>query len=581
MAFRPNIDDVLEIDDTSYRVAAHPAAPGMPYGQEGRQGIVFQMIAQDGTCRALKVFKPRFRIPALVTNSLRLAAFANIPGLAVCSRIILTPRQHTLLLRIHPDLAYAVLMPWITGPSWMDCILDRRQLTAEQSLALSRALADLLATLEERGIAHGDLSGPNLLLPALAQPQAGPPAALVDVEQLYAPGLDRPEVVVSGSSGYAHHTAAQSGWSASGDRFAGAMLLAEILGWSDPQVRAVAGEESYFEPEELQQPGQRYSELLRCLEDRWGTGVARLFERAWQSATLADCPTFGEWLVALPDAPRANAAPPTSVAPGMPPAPMDGARALLGLADTLRTQGNRDGALTAYRQALSLLPPDDGLTSEIRLLIDDLAKDRPAGTQGVSRAASVVAPAEDRPQRRRKVWPLVLVAVLVVVLLSSLGIFFQTQAATYINSTTTAQAQAQELSITAQMQQSLDHAATIQSGATASAQLAGTAAAVTEMLTATAVAQGTSTALILAEAQTVTAHSAAATTTAAQIAMQEAQTATANEQAAAQATIEANAVQSTQQAQSARQASQATAQAQAARQASQATAQAQAARQAS
>jgi len=42
---------------------------------------------------ALKVFKPRYRIPALVTLADRLAAFADLPGLQVCRRTVLTMQR--------------------------------------------------------------------------------------------------------------------------------------------------------------------------------------------------------------------------------------------------------------------------------------------------------------------------------------------------------------------------------------------------------------------------------------------------------------------------------------------------------
>ena len=45
MPFQPNPGDELSIDGAAYRVAEHPSAPGMPYGQEGRAGIVYQLIA--------------------------------------------------------------------------------------------------------------------------------------------------------------------------------------------------------------------------------------------------------------------------------------------------------------------------------------------------------------------------------------------------------------------------------------------------------------------------------------------------------------------------------------------------------
>jgi hypothetical protein len=40
MSFRPNVNDVT-INGATYRIAEHPAAPGIPYGQEGRAGIVY------------------------------------------------------------------------------------------------------------------------------------------------------------------------------------------------------------------------------------------------------------------------------------------------------------------------------------------------------------------------------------------------------------------------------------------------------------------------------------------------------------------------------------------------------------
>jgi hypothetical protein len=41
MAFRPNVGDELTLNSVTYRIAEHPAAPGIPYGQEGRAGIVY------------------------------------------------------------------------------------------------------------------------------------------------------------------------------------------------------------------------------------------------------------------------------------------------------------------------------------------------------------------------------------------------------------------------------------------------------------------------------------------------------------------------------------------------------------
>ena len=44
MFFRPDPNDELILNGITYRIAEHPAAPGIPYGQEGRAGIVYQLL---------------------------------------------------------------------------------------------------------------------------------------------------------------------------------------------------------------------------------------------------------------------------------------------------------------------------------------------------------------------------------------------------------------------------------------------------------------------------------------------------------------------------------------------------------
>src|SRR5690242_5891970 len=111
MAFRPNGNDLLPIDGVPYRIAEHPAAPGMPYGQEGRAATVYALFTESDR-RALKVFKPRFRVPSLVGLARKLDPFSTLPGLQVCRRTVLVPQFHGELLRQNPDLLYSVLMPW-------------------------------------------------------------------------------------------------------------------------------------------------------------------------------------------------------------------------------------------------------------------------------------------------------------------------------------------------------------------------------------------------------------------------------------------------------------------------------------
>ncbi len=302
MPFQPKAHQELTIDGVLFRCAEHPNAPGIPHAQEGNSAVVYQLEAQEDQ-RALKVFHPRFRALHLVSPLDQIASLASLPGLQVCQRTILTPSRHAELLRSFPGLIYAVLMPWVEGPTWQTVLLSRNDpswppFNPEQSLSIAHALARVLLSMEERGIAHCDLSASNLIFsPDLSQATA----ALVDVEGIYAPRLSRPELPPAGSPGYAHQTASQGLWNVKADRFAGAVLLAEILGWSSDKVRQAAWGESYFQAEETQRDNERYQILITSLRMDWGDAIANLLTRAWHADTVAECPTLGEWLVALPD----------------------------------------------------------------------------------------------------------------------------------------------------------------------------------------------------------------------------------------------------------------------------------------
>ena len=163
MAFPPQPFQEISIDGITYHFAEHPAAPGMPYGQEGRAGTVYKLEAPQGS-QALKVFKSRFRTPALVSLAEQIAQYASLKGLTVCKRTVLTPLQHRDLLKQHHDLTYAVLMPWIEGPTWLEMVIGKELLTPQHSLSFALQLAEILLGMEMSSLAHCDISGANLLL---------------------------------------------------------------------------------------------------------------------------------------------------------------------------------------------------------------------------------------------------------------------------------------------------------------------------------------------------------------------------------------------------------------------------------
>ena len=295
MPFLPNPNTKLNIENSIYRIAEHPAAPGMPYVQEGRRAVVYQLIAEDSSKYALKVFKPRFRIPSMVAVAEKLEPYQVIKGLQACQRLVFTGSRHTSLLRAHPDLTYAVLMPWVAGETWQEILLDGKVLSPEKSLQLAKSFARVMMALEERRLAHCDLSGPNIIIQSENEP------GLVDLEEMYGPGFLEPKNLPAGSPGYAHKSAPSGVWNVHSDRFSGAVLLTEMLAWSDSTVRGGAWGESYFAPKDMQGENDRYRVLHAALERLFGNRVPTLFAQAWRSDSLRDCPTLGEWLVALPE----------------------------------------------------------------------------------------------------------------------------------------------------------------------------------------------------------------------------------------------------------------------------------------
>jgi hypothetical protein len=329
----------LTIDSREYRVCEHPSAPGQPYGQVGREAIVYKVTSGDQAF-ALKVFKRSFRTPDLVGVSARLRPLSDVSGLKVAERTVLDPIRFGPLIERYPDLLYAVVMPWIEGPTWFDLVLKRHPFNSVQSQSYARSLVGILARLEDRRFAHSDLSAANLVLAGMVG--ADCLIELVDIDQFYSPFADRPTAVAPGSPGYAMANHADAMWSPARDRFAGAVLLAEMLTWSSPGVREAARLESCFDPAEMQQDCHRYRLVRDTLVGDCGQAAADLFATAWFSRSLDDCPTFARWQTVLPW-------------PSPPPSePTDheaAVRALIKVAERLRERGDVAGARRTLEQA--------------------------------------------------------------------------------------------------------------------------------------------------------------------------------------------------------------------------------------
>ena len=289
----------ISLDGKAWRVATAPAAPDEPWTLKGHASTLYRLHG-GGESAALKVMAVGSGAPGVSTLMSQLDSWSDLSGLAVAQRSVLDPDRCEELLGFPAGGACAVFMPWVDGPSWESVVLGRWELTPQQSVRLARGLAETLAALEARGLAHCQLSGHHLLLPLLApHREATHPVALVDLEGRWDPLAD---TVPSGglqADGYTHR--AGPAWSPTADRFAGTVLMAEVLGWCDSVVREAGSGGAYFAPSDVGKDGQRYRLLVSRLRDRWGAEAATLLQDAWNSNDVSSCPPLSQWMRAVPD----------------------------------------------------------------------------------------------------------------------------------------------------------------------------------------------------------------------------------------------------------------------------------------
>lgn len=294
--FEPRPSDPFSLNGNTFQIMEHPSAPSIPYSQEGRKAVVYQVADQNKKLFALKVFKQAYRLPALVNTCETLKTLVQ-PGLEVCDRICIDEKIAPELIKKYPDLEYAVIMPWINGRTWVELILSGMPISRQNSLVAARNVAQVLGELEKSGFAHCDIAGANLMV----NPITGK-ISFVDVEDMFGPGLLRPNACPKGTDGYRHsrvkdHPDGQ--WRLDGDRFSAAIILGEILCWHDENFRKIRDSEHYFSNHELQdQNSPRYSALLKILGGI-SPDLLESFKKAWQSRDLSECPTAETWHSAL------------------------------------------------------------------------------------------------------------------------------------------------------------------------------------------------------------------------------------------------------------------------------------------
>jgi hypothetical protein len=200
-------------------------------------------------------------------------------------------------------------MPWIEGRTWAGLMLDRdygSSHTLERAVDLARRTAHVLWSLEAYHLAHTDIAGANVILGARGDART---VELLDLEYLYSSSAPPPARFSTGTLGYQHpHLGLRGQWDPHGDRFAGAILLTELLVWADPAIRAAtpAGAETLFQPFELQRTDFPRFEAVRDAVWAISPPALALFDQAWTAPDLASCPELSAWALALLQVPSVS-----------------------------------------------------------------------------------------------------------------------------------------------------------------------------------------------------------------------------------------------------------------------------------
>jgi hypothetical protein len=299
-AFHPHLGMTITTGGSTFGFMPHPlfaAEMDEVFVVEGGEALIYQL--QDlatGELWALKVSKPSYRGEQIARSAEALALYVDVPGLLLARRLCLTRARFPQVLAAYPDLEYAVLMPWLHGSTWAGFLLDREtgeRYSEARAMRLALSCAHVLWELEAHHLAHTDLASGNVVLvDDLTRIE------LLDIENLYQPHTSAPRFLSRGTPGYQHRRLGRHGqWCPAGDRFAGAILLAEMLSWWDPMVRAAtpAGAESLFQPHDLQAvSGARWQAVRDAVWALCPQALA-LFDQAWASATLEECPELATW----------------------------------------------------------------------------------------------------------------------------------------------------------------------------------------------------------------------------------------------------------------------------------------------
>src|SRR5262249_13367878 len=159
------------------------------------------------------------------------------------------------------------------------------------AILLCNNLLTVIEGLERYNIAHTDISPGNVIVDLNTYN-----VELLDLEDMYIPGAEPPPFLNRGSTGYRHYTSDQgvTCWRPEGDRYAAAVLAAEILILSGRSLaKFMTGDGFFSTPFKKHQRALRYYKAERLLKSI-APDFASVFDRSWRAASLQECPRISE-----------------------------------------------------------------------------------------------------------------------------------------------------------------------------------------------------------------------------------------------------------------------------------------------
>lgn len=294
MPFRPKPNEVIPLLGKKLTFEELPTAPGILFSSEGGRAFVYRVHDERRNRFALKVFKAKFRNSRVIDGASHLQTLTGYPGMLAARREIVRPTEPVVTK--YRDLEYAVLMPWVPGKTWFDCLQSAETRGAiygvDQARAMSSHFLDVVAGLEKDTIAHTDISAANVMVQDRLNTE------LLDLEEMYLRGAPEPNPKTIGTKGY-QHRAARPTWRPDGDRFAAAVLATEMLLLSEEGLARRATSNGYFSGNCAEAEAERRFQDARYYLRDVSKDFAMHFESAWYSDELSRCPTVEQLLAGL------------------------------------------------------------------------------------------------------------------------------------------------------------------------------------------------------------------------------------------------------------------------------------------